>query len=189
MMSSASLAAPILVWGDSLSAGYGIEQSASWPSLLAQRLSREGYRQEVVNASISGETTAGGVARLPEALARYKPAIVVIELGANDGLRGQPLNLMQQNLDRMITAAKAAGAKVLLLGMRLPPNFGPSYTQKFQNSFSELASTHKTALVPFFLERVATRPELFQADTIHPTAAAQPIILDTVWPALKPLLR
>lgn len=189
MLPVTSIAAPILVWGDSLSAGYGIDQAASWPSLLAQRLGREGYRYQVINASISGETTAGGLARLPEALMRYKPGIVIIELGANDGLRGQPLKLMQENLASMIVAAKNARAQVLLLGMRLPPNFGPAYAKKFQDSFAELAVTHKTSLVPFFLEKIVARTELFQADTIHPTAEAQPMILDTIWPSLKPLLK
>lgn len=181
-------AAPILVWGDSLSAGFGIPQETAWPSLLRQKLSREGYRYAVVNASISGETTAGGLARLPEALARHKPEIVIIELGANDGLRGQPLVLMRNNLASMIKAAQATKARVLLLGMRLPPNLGPAYTQKFHASFGELARDYKTRLVPFFLEAVAPRRELFQADTIHPVAEAQQLILDTVWVELKPLL-
>lgn len=190
MVSTAHSAAPkILVWGDSLSAGYGIDQAAAWPSLLAKRLSKEGYRHEVVNASISGETTAGGLARLPAALERHQPAIVIIELGANDGLRGQPLSLMRENLSAMIRAAQSSRAKVLLLGMRLPPNFGPAYTQKFQASFTELAAQHKTAIVPFFLEQIAARQELFQADTIHPTAEAQSLILQTIWPGLKPLLK
>ena len=179
----------ILVWGDSLSAGYGIDQSAAWPSLLAKRLSKEGYRYEVVNASISGETTAGGLSRLPAALDRHKPTIIIIELGANDGLRGQPLALMRNNLAAMIRAAQASRANVLLLGMRLPPNFGPAYTQKFQATFSELATQHKVGLVPFFLEQIAARRELFQADTIHPTAEAQDLILQTIWPGLKPMLK
>ena len=181
-------AAPILVWGDSLSAGYGIPQETAWPSLLRQKLSREGYRYEDDNATNSGETTAGGLARLPDALTRHKPEIVIIELGANDGLRGQSLVLMRNNLASMIKAAQATKAKVLLLGMRLPPNLGPAYTQKFHANFGELASDYKTRLVPFFLEAVAPRHELFQADTIHPVAEAQPLILDTVWVELKPLL-
>jgi len=189
MMPDITFAAPVLIWGDSLSAGFGIAQELAWPKLLERRLNREGYRYTVINASISGETTAGGRARLPEALARHKPAIVVIELGANDGLRGQPLKQMCENIADMITMAKTAGSRVLILGMRLPPNFGPSYTQKFQSCFQELASEYRTGLVPFFLERIASQQNLFQADTIHPTAEAQAMILDTVWPALKPLLK
>lgn len=189
MLPGVSFAATILVWGDSLSAGYGLPQGSAWPTLLEQRLQREGYRYQLVNASISGETTAGGLARLPEALGRHKPAVLIIELGANDGLRGQPLAQMKENLAKMITSAQAVHAKVLLLGMHLPPNLGPVYTQKFQATYSELASEYKTGLVPFFLEKVAAQPEMFQADNLHPIAQAQPIILDTIWAGVKPLLK
>lgn len=188
-MPQLSYAATILVWGDSLSAGYGIPQENAWATLLRQRLKREGYPQDVVNASISGETTAGGLARLPEALKRVKPSVVIIELGANDGLRGQPIKQMRENLSQMIVAAQGSKAKVLLLGMRLPPNLGPAYTQQFEASYKDLAQQYRTGLVPFFLEKVAARQENFQADGLHPVASVQPIILDTIWPALKPLLK
>ncbi|MEN3111657.1 arylesterase [Uliginosibacterium paludis] len=181
-------AAGILVWGDSLSAGYGIPQDKAWPKLLATRLASEGYKHEISNASISGETTAGGLARLPEALSRIKPAVVIIELGANDGLRGLPVKAMQGNLDAMIRLATKANARVLLVGMRMPPNFGPVYTQKFQQVFTDLAAQHRTALVPFMMEGFAGRSELFQNDNLHPTAEAQSLVLDNIWPALKPLL-
>lgn len=185
----AAQAESILVWGDSLSAGYGLPLDKAWPSLLAQKLSTEGYRHAVSNASISGETTAGGLARLPEALARSKPSVVVIELGANDGLRGLPVKAMRHNLDAMIRLATAAGARVLLVGMRMPPNFGPIYTQKFQQTYADLAAEHHIGLVPFMMEGFADRPELFQADNLHPTADAQPRILANLWPALRPLLK
>ncbi|MFT3736530.1 MAG: arylesterase [Rhodocyclaceae bacterium] len=175
--------------GDSLSAGYGIDQQKAWPKLLGDKLQREGYRHTVHNASISGETTAGGRARFAAELARTKPDVVILELGANDGLRGLSLKAMNDNLDAMITAARASKARVLLLGMRMPPNLGQAYTQKFHASFAELAKTHKTALVPFMLDGIATRRDLIQADGLHPTAEAQPMILDIVWPALKPLLK
>lgn len=181
-------AAGILVWGDSLSAGYGIAQDKAWPTLLAARLSAEGYKHVLTNASISGETTAGGLARLPEALGRVKPSIVIIELGANDGLRGLPVKAMQANLDAMIQLASRANAKVLLIGMRMPPNFGPMYTQKFQQVYADLAARHKTALVPFMMEGFASRSELFQNDRLHPGIEAQPLVLANVWPALQPLL-
>lgn len=177
------------MWGDSLSAGYGIAQDAAWPTLLQKKLKSEGYRHAVSNASISGETTAGGLSRLPEALARVKPSIVIIELGANDGLRGLPINSMQANLERMIGLAGKAGARVLLIGMQMPPNFGPVYTQKFQQTYRDLASQYKTALVPFMMEGFAGRAAMFQGDNLHPTAEAQPLILANVWPALKPLLK
>lgn len=179
----------ILIWGDSLSAGYGMAQSQAWPSLLGQKLAREGYRYEVINASISGETTAGGRSRIADALRQYKPAIAIIALGANDGLRGLSLKAMRENLAAMIGASRQAGASVLLIGMRLPPNFGPPYTHKFQQTFIDLSSEFKTALVPFMLEGFANKPDLFQADTIHPAPAAQALILANVWPALTSLLR
>ncbi|MEC5386457.1 arylesterase [Uliginosibacterium sp. H3] len=181
-------AAGILVMGDSLSAGYGIDQSKAWPNLLIQKLQHEGYRYEVHNASISGETTSGGRTRIAEALARTKPQVVILELGANDGLRGLSLKAMRDNLDAMINAAQTSGAKVLLIGMRMPPNLGQAYTDKFHASFDELAKARKTAFLPFFLDGVATKRELIQADGLHPVAAAQPTLLANVWPKLQPLL-
>lgn len=178
----------ILVFGDSLSAAYGIAQARGWVALLGERLKRERADYSVVNASISGETTAGGRARLESALARHRPALVVLELGANDGLRGLPIEAMKANLSAMIRASQAAGARVLLVGMKLPPNYGPDYTAEFESAFAELANRHKTALVPFLLEGFAEKPGLFQADRIHPTEAAQPLMLDRVWKALRPLL-
>jgi acyl-CoA thioesterase I len=178
----------ILVFGDSLSAAYGIAQARGWVALLGERLKREQKDYIVVNASISGETTAGGRARIQDALARHKPAIVVIELGANDGLRGLPLAQMKANLEAMIRAARAAGARVLLVGMKLPPNYGPEYTGEFEAAFGELAKAHGTALVPFMLEDFAEKPELFQDDRIHPSEAAQPLMLERVWRGLRPLL-
>ena len=178
----------ILVYGDSLSASYGIAQARSWVALLAERLKRERPDYIVVNASISGETTAGGRARLQAALARHKPAIVVLELGANDGLRGLPLEQMRDNLGAMLRQARAAGARVLLVGMKLPPNYGPQYAQGFESAFAGLAKRHGAALVPFLLEGFAEKPELFQPDRIHPTEAAQPLMLERVWRQLRPLL-
>ena len=177
----------ILVLGDSLSAGYGIRSEQAWPSLLAQRLSDKHFDYNVANLSISGETTAGGRSRLAPALRDKKPAIVIIALGANDGLRGLPVSQMRDNLTAMVDAAQATGAKVLLAGMRLPPNYGP-YAQEFQRSFGELARRKKTALIDFLLEPVASQPRLFQADNLHPLAEAQPLILDHLWPALAPLI-
>ncbi len=182
-------AATVLVFGDSLSAGYGLHASEAWPRLLQKRLTGEGYAQTVVNASVSGETTAGGRTRLPAALARHKPVAVVIELGANDGLRGLPIPTMRDNLDAMVRMATQAGAKVLVVGMRLPPNYGPDYTERFADSFPEIARKNKTALVPFLLEGFAEKREWFQADGIHPVAAAQPAVVETIWKALKPLLK
>ncbi len=183
-------AATILVFGDSLSAGFGLRtQDEAWASLLQKRLSTAGYRYTVVNASVSGETSAGGRTRLPAALSQHKPAIVILELGANDGLRGLPLKPMQENLGEMVRMAKKAGAKVVVVGMRLPPNYGPDYTEKFRTSFADIAKAEGTALVPFLLEGFAQTNEYFQADGLHPTASAQPRVLDNIWPALKPLLK
>jgi acyl-CoA thioesterase I len=183
---------PLLVVGDSLSAEYGLQRGSGWVALLQQRLAQEKFAIEVVNASISGDTTSGGRSRLPALLAQHKPAIVIIELGGNDALRGLPLNMTQANLLAMVQAAKAAGARVLLLGMQLPPNYGQKYAQDFANLFASVAKAEAAALVPFFLAGVADGPEadkLFQADRIHPNAQAQPRMLDNVWPALKPLLK
>lgn len=177
------------MFGDSLSAAYGIAAQRGWVALLAERLQRERPDYSVVNASISGETTAGGVSRLPRALARHRPAVVILELGANDGLRGLPVPEMKKNLAAMIGMSRQAGAKVLLVGMRVPPNYGPQYTRDFAAAFADLARERKTALVPFLLEGMAEDLRLFQPDRIHPTEDAQPLLLENVWQALRPLLK
>jgi acyl-CoA thioesterase-1 len=181
-------AGTILVFGDSLSAGYGIPQDKSWPSLLEARLRKERLEYTVANASVSGETTGGGARRIGDALKKHQPDIVVIELGANDGLRGQNLDVMRQNLETMIDASRKARAEVLLVGMRLPPNYGMAYTEKFQQTFAEVARGRKTAFVPFLFEGFAEQLRYFQTDRVHPTAEAQPLMLETVWKGLKPLL-
>jgi len=185
----AARAPAILVVGDSLSAGYGIELRDGWVTLLQQRLTKQGYLHTVVNASISGDTTAGGRARLPDALKRHRPQIVILELGGNDGLRGLSLRETRANLDAMIKAAQTARAQVLLVGIHLPPNYGPDYAGKFHAIYHDLARIHNTALVPFLLEGVALTPGFMQPDGIHPRAAAQPRLLDNVWPSLEPLLK
>jgi acyl-CoA thioesterase I len=187
---SAHAEAPvILVFGDSISAGYGLaREERGWVELLKTRLSTQGYGYQVVNASVSGETTAGGLARLPRALELHHPSIVILELGANDGLRALPAPAMQANLKQMIELATAAGAKVLILGMRMPPNYGQQYTDQFAMVFSDLAREKKLPLVPFLLTDIALTPNLLQGDDIHPNAAGQPVLLDNVWPQLKPLL-
>ena len=179
----------VLVMGDSLSAGYGLAASQGWVSLTADRIAKTKPGWRVVNASISGETTAGGAARIDGELKRNKPAVVVIELGANDGLRGLPLAQSRTNLDRMITASKKSGAKVLLIGMRMPPNLGREYTQGFSDNYSALAKQHGIALLPFLLEPIATDRTAFQDDNLHPVASAQPKLRDHVWTQLAPLLR
>ena len=179
----------VLVMGDSLSAAYGLAPQQGWVALTAERLKAEHPGWTVANASISGETTAGGASRIAAELARHKPAVVVIELGANDGLRGLGLEQTRTNLERMVVAAKQSGARVLLLGMRIPPNYGPQYTQGFERNYRELADEHSVALLPFFLEPIATDRSAFQADNLHPVAEAQPKLRDHVWPALTPLLR
>jgi acyl-CoA thioesterase I len=179
----------ILVFGDSISAGYGLARvEQGWVELLKTRLSTQGYGYQVINASVSGETTAGGLARLPRALALHHPNIVILELGGNDGLRALPTSQMQANLKQMIELATAAGAKVLLLGMRMPPNYGQQYTDQFAMVFSDLARENKLPLVPFLLTDIALSPSLLQGDDIHPNAAGQPVLLENVWPLLKPLL-
>jgi acyl-CoA thioesterase-1 len=178
----------VLIIGDSLSAGYGMKTAEAWPSLLEARLEASGYPHRVVNASISGETTRGGLTRLPAALEQHVPDVVVVELGGNDGLRGIPLVEIRRNLDEMIDRSRAAGARILLAGVYIPPNYGPAYTQGFKDIYSELSSPADVALLPFILEDVALNPDLMQADGIHPNAAAQPVILDNVWPLLVPLL-
>jgi acyl-CoA thioesterase I len=182
-------AAALLVFGDSLSSAYGIGAREGWVSLLEDRLKREKFDYSVVNASISGETTSGGATRIEEALVRTRPRLVIIALGGNDGLRGLPAPQIQTNLTRMVEAAKRRGAGVLLLGIRMPPNYGPQYTKEFEAVYRAVAARQKVPLVPFMLEGIADRRELMQPDNIHPTAAAQPAILDTVWKKLRPLLR
>lgn len=179
----------ILVLGDSISAGYGLANGEGWVTLLQSRLRTQGYGHSVVNASVSGETTTGGLARLPRALALHRPAIVIVELGGNDGLRGLPLETSRANLERIVELSRAAGAKVLLLGMKMPPNYGQRYTADFQTTYAHIAQKYRLPFVPFFLERVALEPGMIQADGLHPTAAAQPAMLDAVWPTLVPLLR
>jgi acyl-CoA thioesterase-1 len=178
----------ILVFGDSLSASYGIAQARGWVALLAERLKRERPDYSVVNASISGETSAGGAARIAKALVQHRPAIVVLELGANDGLRGLPVAQLRHNLAAIIEQAQKAGARVMLVGMKMPPNYGPDYTRAFERTYAELARQYQTALVPFLLQDFADKQELFQADRIHPTAEAQPFMMERVWKALQPLL-
>lgn len=178
----------LLVMGDSLSAAYGLEASQGWVALTAAGLAKSHPRWRVVNASVSGETSAGGAARIDRELARSRPALVVIELGANDGLRGLPVAQTRANLERMITAAKRSGAKVLLVGMRLPPNYGREYTATFADTFASLARQHRIALLPFLLEPIAFDRGAFLPDNLHPNAAAQRKLRDHVWPALLPLL-
>jgi acyl-CoA thioesterase-1 len=179
----------ILVFGDSLSAAYGIAQARGWVALLSERLKRERPDYIVVNASISGDTSSGGASRIEKSLQQHKPAVLVVELGANDGLRGLPIAQMKQNLGRIIEQGQNAGAHVLLLGMKLPPNYGPEYTQAFESAYAELAKRYRVALVPFLLEDFAAKPDLFQPDRIHPTEAAQPLMQERVWKALGPLLK
>ena len=181
----------LLVVGDSLSAEYGIPRGSGWVALLDQRIAKEGLGWRVVNASISGDTTSGGRSRLPALLQREKPGVVVIELGGNDALRGLPLDATRENLSAMTRAAQAAGARVLIAGMQMPPNYGKRYGADFAALFAQVAQAQKTALVPFFLAGVADGPNaeaMFQPDRIHPVAAAHPKLLDNVWPELKPLL-
>jgi acyl-CoA thioesterase-1 len=179
----------ILVYGDSISAGYGIAVEQGWVNLLSLRLRHAGYGLQVVNASVSGETTTGGLARLPRALAAHDPHYVIIELGANDGLRGLPLDTTRTNLDAMISLVAKQNRRVLVLGMRMPPNYGERYTHGYAAIYAELARHHHVALVPFLLEGVADRPALMQADALHPNEHGQPILLDNVWPVLEALLR
>ena len=182
-------AAPVLlVVGDSISAGYGLERGEGWVDLLATRLARDGYRERVVNASISGDTTAGGRARLPALLREHDPAIVVIELGGNDALRGGNLDATRANLDAMVKEAQAAHAKVLLVGMKVPPNYGSAYARRFEALFTDLAKANKVPVVPYMFEGFGDDLAQFQEDRVHPRAAAEPRILDNVWPALAPLL-
>lgn len=178
----------LLVVGDSLSAGYGIPSEQAWPSLLARRLNEQGYDYTVRNVSISGETTAGGRSRLPALLDQYRPRIVILALGANDGLRGLSLAQMDMNLRAMIADTQRVGARVLLVGMRLPPNYGP-YAEAFAERFDKLSKESRIPLLPFLLAPIADKRQFFQADQLHPTADAQPRLLDHVWPSLQPLLK
>lgn len=178
----------ILVFGDSLSAAYGIPKEKGWVNLLAQRIKDKQLPYEVANASVSGETTAGGLSRLPAAIQQFKPSIVLIELGANDGLRGLPIDAMKNNLEKMIAACKQVNARVVLLGMLIPPNYGPKYTNGFKQVYLELSQTYKTPFVPFFLDGVSGHSDLVIEDGLHPNVIAQPKILENVWPTLKPLL-
>jgi len=187
LVSGSVQAATILVLGDSLSAGYGLEAGQGWVDLLAQRLHHPAYT--VVNASISGDTSAGGLARIDAALDRTPPALLLLELGANDGLRGLSLKAMRHNLDAIITRAQARGTRVVLIGMRLPPNYGEHYTKAFYRTYTDLAAQRHLPLVPFLLEHVVLDFQLMQRDELHPAAAAQAQLLDNVWPTLAPLLR
>lgn len=179
----------ILVMGDSLSAGYGIKVESGWVNLLRKRLAEQGYEYNVVNASVSGETSGGGKVRLPALLSTHKPAIVILEFGANDGLRGLPITQLRSNLGTMIDAVQQANAKVLLVGMQIPTNYGPTYTESFKAVFAELAKTKRVALAPFLLDGVALDAKLLQADDMHPNELGQPRLLENVWPSLRPLLQ
>ena len=183
-----ALADTVLVVGDSISAAFGLDTRQGWVALLEKRLAEQGYQHQVVNASISGDTSAGGAARLPGLLAEHRPSLVILELGGNDGLRGQPPAQLQQNLAVMVERSQQAGAKVLILGMHLPPNYGVRYTTAFAEVFPRIAEEYGAALVPFVLEGIGGVPSMMQRDGIHPTAEAQSRILENVWPTLKPLL-
>src|SRR5688572_26033270 len=188
LSAAASFAATILVFGDSLAAGYGLPREQGWVHLLEQRLRAEKFDYKVVNASISGETTLGGRNRIDAALKTHRPALVILELGANDGLRGATPESIRRNLEAISDACRRANARVLLVGIRLPPNYGLPYAEKFQGIFSEVSRSRKLPLVPFLLNGFSDNRELFQSDGIHPSAAAQPLMLDTVWKELRPLL-
>ena len=179
----------ILVYGDSLSAAYGLPQDAGWAALLQARLKQQSLDYTVSNVSVSGETTSGGAARIADVLNTHRPKVIIVELGANDGLRGLPPREMRANLAQILSASRRARARVLLVGMRMPPNYGASYTQAFAAVYADLAREYKTALVPYLLQGMDQQRELFQADDLHPTAAAQPILLENVWKSLLPLLQ
>lgn len=188
LLSVCAHGATLLVVGDSLSAAYGMGAREGWVTLLEERLQQKRFDYNVVNASISGETTSGGAARTPELLARTRPDVVVVALGGNDGLRGLPTAQMKDNLSRIVDDAKARGARVLLVGVRVPPNYGAHYVREFEAAFAEVAERHRVPLVPYILKGIGERRELMQPDNIHPGAAAQPRILDNIWPKLEPLL-
>lgn len=185
---SAQAAPKIMVFGDSLSAGYGLPQNTGWVTLLQKYVEQSGLDYEVVNASISGETTQGGRYRINEALKKYAPKLVILELGANDGLRGLPIAAMRENLEAIIQACRKNNASILLIGMQLPPNYGPDYTQKFQAVYSKLGEKHHVALVPSMFKELLGKPGMFQADGLHPDLPAQPIIAGNIWRKLEPLL-
>jgi acyl-CoA thioesterase I len=189
--SASAYSAPktVLVLGDSLSAEYGLNRGSGWVALLEQKLKQEKIDARIVNASISGETTSGGRSRLPSLLSQHRPDVVVIELGANDGLRGQPVTAAEANLRTMIEQSQKSRARVLLVGMRMPPNYGRDYTERFFGMYKNLATQFKAPLVPFMLEGVADKPKLFQADRLHPNADAHPIILANIWPQIAPLVK
>lgn len=189
--SASAYSAPktVLVVGDSLSAEYGLTRGAGWVALLEQKLKAEKIDARIVNASISGETTSGGRTRLPALLTQHKPQIVVIELGANDGLRGLPVASAEANLRQMVTLSQKQDAKVMLIGMRMPPNYGRAYTERFFNMYGTLSKDLKAPLVPFMLEGVADKPALFQADRLHPNAQAHPVILNNIWPTFSNMIR
>ena len=178
----------IIVLGDSLSAAYGMEISQSWPSLLQERLSKNGYSHRVFNSSITGDTTQGGLARLPRLLEKHAPDVVILELGGNDGLRGLPIGATEQNLSSMIKQSQSAGSGIVLAEMRIPPNYGRSYTEKFNSMYTNLTTQYGIDLLPFLLQDIALEPGLMQADGIHPNARAQPLMLEQVWAVLEPLL-
>lgn len=188
-LSAHSASKPVLVLGDSLSAEYGLAHGTGWVSLLEEKLQTAKIDVAIVNASISGETTSGGLSRLPGLLKKYQPRIVIIELGANDALRGLSLTATRNNMRAMIDSVRKNQSKVLLIGMQIPPNYGIAYTQQFASLYPKLAKQSKSALVPFMLEGIVENPDYFQADRIHPTAEAQPQILENIWPHLKPLLQ
>jgi len=179
----------ILIYGDSLSAAYGISQQQGWATLLQKKLISQHYQYDVINASISGETSSGGLSRLPFALTKFKPNIIVLELGANDGLRGLSVKEMSKNLSAMIMLSKKSKVKVLLVGMRIPPNYGPKYTTSFSQTYRQLSLQHKVSLVPFMLENIAAKPKLIQDDGLHPNVLGQPMILENIWLELKVLLK
>ena len=188
-ISHANAANPtILVYGDSLSAAYGLKKSQGWVALLQKKLAAQHYKYTIINASISGETTSGGLSRLTNTLAKTKPNIIIIELGANDGLRGLPVKEMKANLDAIIKQSKKINAKVLLIGMKIPPNYGPQYTEAFSQTYQQLSLQHQVALVPFMLDNIAAKPTLIQDDGLHPNALAQSMLLDNIWPTLQQLL-
>ena len=178
----------LLILGDSLSAGYGMDREQSWVNLLDIRLKESGLSYSILNSSISGDTSQGGLSRLPRLLDRYQPEIVIIELGANDGLRGIDPGITRENMTRMIQQSQAAGARVLLAGIKLPPNYGSAYLEQFESMYPDLASEFETMLVPFFMDGVALKPDLLQADNIHPNENGQPVLLDNVWKVLEPVL-
>lgn len=178
----------ILIYGDSLSAAYGLKQQQGWPVLLQNKLSTQHYQYSVINASVSGETSSSGLSRLSDTLTKFKPKIIILELGANDGLRGLSIKEMTANLDTMIKESKKANAKVLLVGMKIPPNYGTKYTESFSQTYAQLSEKHQLTLVPFMLENIAAKPGLIQDDGLHPNALGQPMILENVWPKLHLML-